>query len=370
MKKHSKHSKLTRREGDIYAPNEIAILGTNCGNISSLVTAVSKCLTTFNLAYLDASHQKDQEILEVDSFVFHQRGTMRSQVNNKLIKGNQLIGFSNYDLTFINGNHYKGAKQILILDPEKEASVFKRLDQLDQLQFVIKWNDDAVYFDFLEEKYPQIKNLKCYDFSDIKGISMHIKTFIEEKIAPVKGLVLAGGKSVRMGKDKGLLEFHGQAQRTVVVSMLEQQNLQTFLSVRQDQKVDEQPVIMDAFYGLGPFGAICTAFQKDPNSAWLVVATDLPFLTDAVIKLLLEKRDPSKIATAIQGKSKQFMEPLVTIWEPKSYPVLLNYLSQGFSCPRKVLINSDVAIVEVSDAVIRNINTPEDFDAAKRDIDR
>jgi len=166
-----------------------------------------------------------------------------------------------------------------------------------------------------------------------------------------------------------LLEFHGKAQRTVAIELLEKQNLETFLSVRSEQEVHEQAVITDVLYGLGPFGAICSAFQKDPNSAWLVVATDLPFLTDEVIQLLLKKRDPSKIATAIKGKSKQFMEPLVTIWEPKSYPMLLNYLSQGFSCPRKVLINSEVEIVEIDDAVIRNINTPEDFDAAKNEID-
>lgn len=369
MKKHSKHSKLTRRDNDIYAPNEIAILGTNCGNISTLVSEVSKYLSAFNLAYLDASHKKDQEELLVDSFVFHHKGSLASTVNKDLNKFNQVIDFSNYDFTFINGNHYKGAKQILILDPEKEASVLKRLEQLDQVQFVIKLNNDAVYFDFLEEKYPQIKHLKCYDFSDTKAISTHINALIKEKIAPVKGLVLAGGKSVRMGEDKGLLKFYGKAQRTVAIELLEKQNLQTFLSVRSEQEVQEQAVITDVFYDLGPFGAICSAFQKDPNSAWLVVATDLPFLTDQVIELLLKKRDPSKIATAIKGKSKQFMEPLVTIWEPKSYPILLNYLSQGFSCPRKVLINSAVEIVEIDDAIIRNINTPEDFDNAKSEID-
>lgn len=369
MKKHSKHSKLTRRNNDIYAPNEISILGTNCENIAVLVKAVSERLSGFDIAYLDASHKKEQEVLSVDNFVFHHKGTMASNTNMTLNKFNQVIDFSKYDFTFINGNHYQGAKQILILDPEKEASVLKRLEQLEQLQFVIKLNKDAVYFDFLEEKYPQIKNLKCYSFSDTAAIATHVNALIQEKIAPVKGLVLAGGKSMRMGADKGLLEFHGKAQRTVAIELLEQQKLQTFLSVRSEQEVQEQAVITDVFYGLGPFGAICSAFQKDPNSAWLVVATDLPFLTDAVIQLLLDKRDPSKIATAIKGKSKQFMEPLVTIWEPKSYPILLNYLSQGFSCPRKVLINSEVEIVEIDDDVIRNINTPEDFNAAKNEID-
>jgi molybdopterin-guanine dinucleotide biosynthesis protein A len=58
------------------------------------------------------------------------------------------------------------------------------------------------------------------------------------------------------------------------------------------------------------------------------------------------------------------MEPLITIYEPKAYPILLQYLAQGYSCPRKMLINNDVEIVEVDDDLIQNINTPEEFEMA------
>ena len=97
----------------------------------------------------------------------------------------------------------------------------------------------------------------------------------------------------------------------------------------------------------------------------MVLATDLPFVNDDIIQLLLRHRNPKKIATAIKGKSKEFVEPLITIYEPKAYPVLLSYLAQGYSCPRKVLINSDVEIIEVDDDLIRNINTPEEYQEAK-----
>jgi molybdenum cofactor guanylyltransferase len=128
------------------------------------------------------------------------------------------------------------------------------------------------------------------------------------------------------------------------------------------------PVITDKFIGLGPFGAICSAFMHNPNTAYLVVATDLPFVNQDVLELLLRQRNPKKIATAIKGKNKPFMEPLITIWEPKAYPILLSYLAQGYSCPRKVLINSDVEIVEIDDAFIQNINTPDEFEAVKKEI--
>ncbi len=269
---------------------------------------------------------------------------------------------------FINGNHYQGEQQILILDNEKEASVLKRLDQLTNIQFVIKRNSDSHYFDFLVEAYPTIKNLHCYQLSEIDKISNHIEKLMQQAIAPVQGLVLAGGKSIRMGTDKGTLDFYGKNQRDVAIELLEKQNLKTFLSIREDQEINIENKITDKFVGLGPFGAICSAFQENPNTAWLVLATDLPFVNSETIKLLLKHRNPSKAATTIKGKNKQFPEPLITIWEPKSYKLLLNYLSQGYSCPRKVLINSDVEIVEIDDKYIRNINTPEEFEAAHKEI--
>ena len=84
--------------------------------------------------------------------------------------------------------------------------------------------------------------------------------------------------------------------------------------------------------------------------------------------MLLEKRNPSKVATAIKGKANAFVEPLITIYEPKAYPILLQYLAQGYSCPRKMLINSDVEIVEIDASLILNVNTPEAFEAAKKEI--
>lgn len=370
MGKHQKHIKLALRNNDTFAPNEIAIVGTKCNEVSKLVQQVSEKLTNYKLAYFDASHSKDESKQNVEKFVFNANGNITINSIGNLNKFNQRIQFSQYDFVFINGNHYQAAKQILILDNDKEASVLKRLDQLNNIQFVIKLTNDAKFFDFLMEKNPQIKNLKCYPISEIEKISTHIENLIKGKIAPIQGLVLAGGKSTRMGTDKGMLDFYGKNQRDFAIDLLEKNHLKTYLSVREEQQISIENKIVDTFIGLGPFGAICAAFQSNPNVAWLVLATDVPFVNDKVIQQLLKHRNPSKAATAIKGKDKQFLEPLITIWEPKSYPLLLNYLAQGYSCPRKVLINSDTEIVEIEDDFIRNINTPEEFKEAKKEINK
>jgi len=368
MGKHQKHTKLKLKDNDNYAPNEITFVGTKCDVISNLVNQVSENLLSYKLAYFDASHSKDIVLNTVETFTFHANGILNSLVNSEINKFNQRVQFSQYDFVFINGNHFEGAKQILILDKDKKASVLKRLDQLNNIQFVIKLTDDVEFFNFLEDKNPQIKNLLCYNINETAKISKHIENLIKEKIAPIKGLVLAGGKSTRMGTDKGTLNFYGKNQRDVAIDLLEKNHLKTFLSVRKDQEIGVENKITDKFVGLGPFGAICSAFQENPDVAWLVIATDLPFVNDEVIQLLLKHRNPSKVATAIKGKNQQFLEPLITIWEPKSYTLLLNYLAQGYSCPRKVLLNSDVEIIEIDDDFIRNINTPEEFKAAHKEI--
>ena len=368
LKKHKKHTNLERRDNDNFAPNEIAILGTNCGIISNLVHEISEKLSNYKLAYFDASHAKDVAQNRLSEYTFHHQGNLQITTSGNINKFEQRLQFAQFDYVFINGNHYQGVKQILILDEEKEASVLKRLEQLDRIQFVIKLKKDKEYFSFLEEKYPQIKNITCYTIDEIDKISNHINNLIQEKIAAVKGLVLVGGKSTRMGQDKSNLDYFGKPQKIVAKQLLESNNLETFYSVQNASEYDDE--IHDKFLNLGAFGGICSAFQKDPNAAWFVLATDVPFVNDQIIKLLLNQRNPGKIATAIKGKGKDFPEPLITIYEPKAYPILLQYLAQGYSCPRKALINSEVEIVEVDDDFIRNVNTPVDFTNAKNEINK
>jgi len=184
--------------------------------------------------------------------------------------------------------------------------------------------------------------------------------------ASVKGLVLVGGKSSRMGTDKSELNYHGKPQKEFAKELLESQGIETFYSVAEDQGNAEE--IPDSFPNLGPFGGICSAFQKDSNVAWFVLAIDLPFVNESLIKLLLKKRNPMKVATTVKGKSKSFPEPLLTIYEPKAYLLFLQYLTEGNASPRKLLMSSDVEIVEVENELIRNVNTREEFEAVKKEL--
>ena len=366
MKNHQKHTNLVRRKNGKFAPNEIAILGAKCSIISDLVQKVSQCLSHYNLAYFDASHAKDVTANLLTDFTFHHDGNLSITTSSPINEYVQRIQFSQFDYLFINGNHYAGEKQIIFLDPEKEASINKRINQISEVQFFVKLTQDIEPFQSLKDKFSEWNEIPSYGIEEVEKITKHLTKLISETVPKIKGLVLTGGKSTRMGTDKSELNYHGKPQKLVVKELLESQGFITFYSVQNDNGYNDE--IHDTFFSLGPFGGICSAFQKDPNSAWIVIATDLPFVNKNVVKILLERRNSAKVATAIKGKGKQFPEPLITIYEPKAYPVLLQYLAQGYSCPRKMLINSEVEIVEVDDELIRNINTPEEYAAAKNEL--
>jgi molybdopterin-guanine dinucleotide biosynthesis protein A len=193
---------------------------------------------------------------------------------------------------------------------------------------------------------------------------------ISKEHKPVlNGLVLAGGKSKRMGFDKGAVDWHGKEQRYYMADLLKDFCADVYISrssIEQDIDTKYQ-ALTDTYTGLGPYGAILSAFKEKPDNAWLVVACDLPLLNQDTLKYLVENRGTSAIATAFGNGYQGLPEPLITIWEPKSNEVLLSFLGEGISCPRKVLINSDAKLLQAPDVnALTNVNTPEDFEKIKK----
>ena len=102
---------------------------------------------------------------------------------------------------------------------------------------------------------------------------------------PLYGLLLTGGHSKRMQRDKANLEYAGQSQLARAMALLEPLVARTLVSVRADQLHDPQRAsyacIADVLPNLGPIGGIHAALQAHPQVAWLVLACDLPFLDTA-----------------------------------------------------------------------------------------
>jgi len=182
----------------------------------------------------------------------------------------------------------------------------------------------------------------------------------------INGLVLAGGKSSRMGRDKTIMQWHGIQQQFYLADILKPFCKEVFISKRKQQGDDidsAYKIIVDSYEGIGPYGAILSAFRFQQDMAWLVVACDLPLLDKSTLSYLMENRDADTMATTFRSPYDGLPEPLITIWEPKSKSILLDYLSKGYTCPRKVLIKENNAcLLQAPDPdALLNVNTPEDL---------
>ncbi|MCV9386929.1 NTP transferase domain-containing protein [Reichenbachiella ulvae] len=376
-KKHQKHAKIAKPNFGEFARNEFSILGTPCGEIKKIANIISQSLSSdYKIAYADADHKSadDQSNLTgstlakgntmeyVDKIDFH-RFDHQGEMNPWLFRPY----FDQMDLVIVNGNHFPAKQQIVVLDPKKPLE--KKLHKLTHVALILTTESQTAIPDYLKEHLSkQEEDVPCHSLADEKALIDWVKHYLSSSMALINGLVLAGGKSERMQKDKTLIAYHGKAQKEHMYDLLSQLSQETYYSIREDQEENEA-CIKDSFVGLGPYGAILSAFRSNPNRAWLVTASDQPFLDESVLELLISKRNPSKVATAFYNPETDFPEPLITIWEPRAYPLLLQFLSQGYSCPRKVLINTDIELVKLEDAsVLRNVNTPEEYEQAVKEI--
>lgn len=182
----------------------------------------------------------------------------------------------------------------------------------------------------------------------------------------IYGLVLAGGKSRRMGQDKALLRRGGRSQLAVAFALLEKVTDSTYVSTRSDQQRDAErsryPQIVDIDDNIGPVAGILSAMQAFPNVDWLVVACDLPNLDLQTLTKLVAHRQEDRPFTAYRSSHDGLPEPLCAVYRRGSDAIVRGFVDAGVLCPRKILISSDTLLLDQSNPdALDNINTPEDL---------
>jgi molybdopterin-guanine dinucleotide biosynthesis protein A len=187
--------------------------------------------------------------------------------------------------------------------------------------------------------------------------------------APVYGLVLAGGRSRRMGKDKALLERDGRSQLAHAMALLGRHLERVFVSTRADQQEEPERAryeqIVDRYDDLGPLAGILSAMDEYPEADWLVVACDLPNIDDGTIMHLLANRSAGQPFTAYISSHDGLPEPLCAIWRAGSAGIVRQFADEGIHCPRKILIRSQTHLIEQADPrSLDNVNTPADLAAS------
>ena len=388
--KRPKHAALARPDAGEFGRHELAILGAPCGDIQALVAQLLPHLApALRVAYVDADHAAGDAASAAEATP---GSTMRPQphvaenalsaelvdkiTHRQLNLTRALDRFSQPELlahesvVLVNGNHFRARQQVVIVDPRKPLD--KKLDRLTDVRLILLAEGQTDLPAVLAEHLSAAPLPPVLPLADTANVAAFIRQWYQLAVPVLRGLVLAGGRSERMQTDKGSLHYHALDQRQHTAALLSEFCPDVRVSVRPEQAAALPAgltALPDTFLGLGPLGGVLSAFQADPNAAWLVLACDLPFLTRETLEYLVTNRQPARLATSFRSPWDDFPEPLVTIWEPRSYGQLLRFLSLGYSCPRKALINSDIELLSPPvPGDLRNVNTPEEREAATQEL--
>ncbi|MGF1447789.1 MAG: molybdenum cofactor guanylyltransferase [Opitutales bacterium] len=149
----------------------------------------------------------------------------------------------------------------------------------------------------------------------------------------IDGVVLAGGRSSRMGRDKASLMFQGQTLLGRAKRALRPLCQAVYVSIRREQRVPREfeadRVIRDRFEAGGALAAIVSVLRSTPDRPWLVLACDLPHVEPELLEDLLLQRNPVRDATAFVTGEDGSVEPLCTLYEPSALDPLSLALDNG-----------------------------------------
>ncbi len=198
---------------------------------------------------------------------------------------------------------------------------------------------------------------------------------MNEPVRILHGLVLAGGRSVRMGADKSVLRHpDGRPLARRGADLLAEAGCSRVLvSLRHDQEIPdgipsrgEIGLVRDPAGGSnGPLSGILAAMELHPDADWLVAACDLPRLDAATLAHLLAARRGGEVFLSYRSEFDGLPEPLCAYYSRESRPLLAQAVAGGLRCPRKVLIRHQCRLLDPPvPGALDNANTPADWLAA------
>ena len=190
----------------------------------------------------------------------------------------------------------------------------------------------------------------------------------------IKGLVLAGGKSRRLGRDKVLETVSGVSLLERSLGLMRQVADEVWVSGRDPQAMGlDAPWLPDDVTGCGPMGGILTGL-KHLGAPLVVMACDLPFMNLATLQRLVaareERRDDAVMTTFLQVETG-FIESLVAVYEAGAEELLLRSLARDrykISAAMPKELRHHIPYTQEQADVFFNINYPADLAVLKRVI--
>lgn len=181
------------------------------------------------------------------------------------------------------------------------------------------------------------------------------------------GVVLAGGKSMRMGRDKAMIEVGGRTLLDRALDMIDPHCAELLVIGEPEKYGAVGPfVIADEWPGKGPLGGLTTAMRYASNDKLLVIACDLPGLSDRLFGLL--KAQLGHSTDAVVPRHEGLIEPLAAAYHRNAKPAFRRCVEMDVLKMSEALSQVRTTYVEVIPGqdgwpadLFRNINAPSDL---------
>lgn len=191
---------------------------------------------------------------------------------------------------------------------------------------------------------------------------------------PQWAVILAGGKSLRLGQDKAALDVDGKPLLARMVELAERCCANVCVSGRDPAPFGIQvPWCADQTQGLGPIGGIMTALERFATPC-LVLSCDLPFLNGSTLRRLLEAwrtKPPHAAMTTFEQAETGFIEALVAVYEPSALPILRTAAANGcFKLSRAIPRELRHCVIYTAEEnhPFFNLNTPCELETLQKTL--
>jgi len=146
----------------------------------------------------------------------------------------------------------------------------------------------------------------------------------------ITAIILAGGKSSRMGSDKALLQIGGRTVIEGIVGLLQSLFPKILLSANSPREYEflNIPLVLDVYRGVGPLAGIHAALSRSATEKNLLISCDLPLMSREMIGCVTSRPTDKAVVLLRAGG---YLQPFPGLYRKSLLPVLEDILREPVS---------------------------------------
>jgi molybdenum cofactor guanylyltransferase len=187
----------------------------------------------------------------------------------------------------------------------------------------------------------------------------------------ITGIILAGGKSSRIGSDKGFLTLNDSTFISHIIKAVKPFVGDIIIvSNNSDYDIFNLKRVEDIIEDAGPLAGLCSGLNESETEYNLVLSCDVPSINSAVLNKLIKGFDAEK--DVIQLKSKNKTMPLIALYNKQCMEKCMDLLQKGERRLRTVVEQFNTKTIELDpdlDQYVRNINTLSELKELRSELE-